>query len=345
MYRKPDQSWYTTSLFSVFEDLGKDGISQSDIDKAVNILYDSFSNNRDIAISNHKMELSGFYTRFNKTWGQPIKNLEFYILLHQHTGQFFKRYIFVANKDINERQLTALLRIHARAVKISFEIHNLIKAGFASGAISRWRPLYELAISSLFISQKGEETAERFLKFPVRESLREARIYREHYNKLNFEPIEDSQIETLEEQLSDLTDQYGDSFNSHWGWAEADLSSDASRKTLAEEVGIEEYEPFFSFSSNAVHGGPKGIAYQLGLQDIQRELFLVGPTNSGFTDPAQLTCIMLDNITRGLLNIDDEIVWEVIMEALVELRENVISSFVSTQEFIDLMTALNRYES
>lgn len=56
----------------------------------------------------------------------------------------------------------AMQHIHGRALQIYLEIITLMKNGFADGAYSRWRTMYELAVVCDFISEHDENTAKTY---------------------------------------------------------------------------------------------------------------------------------------------------------------------------------------
>ena len=57
----------------------------------------------------------------------------------------------------------ALEQIHGRACQEFLEILYLMRLGFADGAFARWRSLFELQCTALFISQQGETIAKQFI--------------------------------------------------------------------------------------------------------------------------------------------------------------------------------------
>lgn len=57
----------------------------------------------------------------------------------------------------------ALEQIHGRSCQEFLEILYLMRLGFADGAFARWRSLFELQCTALFISQQGETIAKQFI--------------------------------------------------------------------------------------------------------------------------------------------------------------------------------------
>lgn len=258
--------------------------------------------------------------------------LEFVILAHEQAGVLFKSVHDIKYPTDEEKsyKYSALVTLHTRACQVAREVFELIKAGYADGAMARWRALFEMATVASFIADQEEETAERFLKFRVVETFREGKKYEQYHENLGFAPLADSVLDDLREQVDELTDEYGNSFKSHWGWAEKDVEENASRRVVASEAGTVQFSPFYTLASNAVHGGSKGSQHRLGLtDDTQGDLLLLGPTDVGFTDPAQLTALMLHRVSAALLDLGEEPYWDVMMNGLEEMAHEVPRMFVT----------------
>lgn len=139
-------------------------------------------------------------------------------------------------------------------------------------------------------------------------------------------------------------DEHGGVFKTSYGWAAPDLEENPSRRAVIDAVGLERYRPFFAFASDTVHGGSKGTQYRLGLtDDAQDEMLLVGPSNIGFTDPAQFTALMLMEVTESLLEIDRSVPWQIVAVVLAELTDEVARSFDRVRQVI-LMEEMERTE-
>ena len=75
------------------------------------------------------------------------------IKINGESGEIKKTYMY-----------DTILHLHGRACQISSEILCLLKNGFADGALSRCRSLWEIAIYAHFISDYGEDVAEAYWK-------------------------------------------------------------------------------------------------------------------------------------------------------------------------------------
>jgi hypothetical protein len=330
-------NWYVSSVLSMADDVEFDSEEQDDSihDDAADVFLNKLSKRHDSALFDRRLRLTGFYQRFHDRWQDAFETLDFTILVHEQAGVLYKSVHDLKYPSDEEKsyEYSALVRLHARACQVAREVLTLIKAGYADGAVARWRALFDMATVAVFIADHGDKTAERFLKYRGVETLREGKEYQEYHEDLGFAPLEDSVMDSLRERVEGLTNEYGNSFKSNWGWAEQDLREDASRRVVAREAGTVEFTPFYAFASNAVHGGSKGTQYRLGLTDeTQDELLPLGPTDIGFTDPAQLTSLMLHRVTAALLQLGEEPYWAVMTKALDDIAHEVPEMFTPPVE-------------
>jgi len=85
---------------------------------------------------------------------------------------------------------------------------------------------------------------------------------------------------------------------------------------------------------NSVHSGAKSLFFNLSISD-GKDLLLVGPSNVGFTDPAQNTSISIFQITTMILLKVPTNIRFVVIESLNKLVSEIANTFQSIQENID----------
>ena len=113
-----------------------------------------------------RCEEAEIVARINQKWFKAFASSD---TMYMMVLEAIKDYSDYVNKiDDNEREksihkYTALKYIHGRGLQQFLEIITLMKNGFADGAYSRWRSLYELNIIASFISKYGEEVAESYI--------------------------------------------------------------------------------------------------------------------------------------------------------------------------------------
>lgn len=285
-----------------------------------------------------------FERGIEQRWGEPLELLERFIVWSREAGQAINsehRFDAVQEQDF---EFDALTRLHARATQVAMEIHHLLKGGFADGAFARWRSLHELSITTLFIAQSGEATAEHFLSYRYLWEYYFAQTYQEYSDELDAEEIASGTIESLEEDKEELIDRFGSEFDDNGygtGWAaEAyDRSGGPSIRGLQDEVELDHYQPYYRLASESVHGGSKGTLDRLGIIDIpdveQPDVLLAGPSNAGLSLPGQLTAISLSQITFAFMNWQSSTTRTAEMVGMQQLIDDLIESFAKVSEELE----------
>jgi hypothetical protein len=251
-----------------------------------------------------------FQRRLLKRWGEPLSKLDLLITVARETGERIAATVRVPGVG-SPYQIDALTRLHARACQIAFEIHTLLMAGLADGAMARCRTLQEIAATAFFIQEHGEETAERYVLHAAIESWRAARDYNNHAAALHVQPYKKAEMDRFETRRSKLLDRFGKSFDGHYGWAAHILKPNSGDPVRSfadiEECALPHMRPYFQLASQNVHAKSKGIYHRLGLMD-QREVLLAGASNAGLADPGQNAALFLCQITTvlGVLHVTFE---------------------------------------
>ena len=83
--------------------------------------------------------------------------------------------------------------------------------------------LHEVAVVALFISERGEATAERYALHRHVESRTGASAYQQYSDRLGVKPLSDGVLEDIEQAYAAVISRFGESFGSQYGWAAEDL--------------------------------------------------------------------------------------------------------------------------
>jgi hypothetical protein len=186
-----------------------------------------------------------------------------------------------------------LTRLHARACQVVDEILVLLSAGFADGAMARWRTLHEIAVIALFIGEHGDELAERYIWHQHVESRRAMRDYVACQERLGYEPLESGEVADVERSYVAIVDRFGPSFGNQYGWATDQLNNNnPTFANIERAVGISHFRAHYRMASHNVHGNPKGVFFKLGLLE-EADILLAGPSNAGLADPGHGAAISL----------------------------------------------------
>jgi hypothetical protein len=277
-----------------------------------------------------------FESRLQKQWKKPFELLELFVLIALEAGaDFNEQYHPVAAKE-DDLVFEVLIRLHARACRITSEVIALMKAGFADGAHARWRTLHEVAVVAMFIAEHGNEVAEKYLLHEIVESYKAAIQHQQYCKAIGAEPLTDQELEEIKTAYQDVLNRFGSNFSGSYGWAAAALGKNKPTFSDIEQgINLEKMRPYYKMASHSVHANPKGIAFTLGLLPEERSIILAGASDTGFADPANGTVVSLLQITTTLLTTKPNIDALTLCSVLMKLENEVGKEFLETQKMYE----------
>jgi hypothetical protein len=284
--------------------------SKKSLDPYVENVYKNLKKSANQILKEQRTIRLGFEERLYRTWRESLDLLECLIRISLKSGMAKKAKLVKAMNSSNKDKHDALIRIHARGIQISNEILVLLRAGYADGANARWRSLHELAIIAFFLSDNNNDMARRYLDHDIMKRFKEAEDLRRYYKKLGYPAFDRRDFNLIKKKHYMLIQKYGHEFEYGMGfeWIPKSTLRKPTFKELEEVVKLDKWRPFYSMSSNAVHGGSHALFYHLGLVDHrQGRTLLVGPTNFGLADPIQGTAISLMQISCCLLRLESDV--------------------------------------
>ncbi len=297
------------------------------------ILHD-LRNDSKRMLEDHRQDLGAFQTNLREVWGHAFDLLEMFIVISLEAGESFGKEYGAAASDTSDYVFEVLIRSHARACQIAYEILTLLKSGLADGAHARWRSLHEISVISIFISTYGNELAERYLLHDGIESCKAATIYKEHCEELGYERLTEAELSGLKDVHDGLISRFGNGYKSDYGWASEVIGNDRPTfRQIEQFAGLEHLRPHYKMACHNIHANPKGLFFRLGLYPESGDTLLAGPSNVGLTDPGHSTAISLAQITAALLthqpNIDRMVVCKILIELETEIGEALINAEMS----------------
>jgi hypothetical protein len=186
-------------------------------------------------------ELSGFRRRLAKRWERPATLLRIIIALSERLA-IESAPNGVPRLDGADVLEPVLRRLHGRGVRIAKEALALIEAGFADGAMARWRTLHEITVVAMFIQDHGAQCAKLYLAHDAIESYRSANSYRAHHEALGYEPIADEEWNGVESAYHAAIATHGTSFATEYGWVSlARFSGHVSERNYAAASNCSSY--------------------------------------------------------------------------------------------------------
>lgn len=264
-------------------------------------------------------DIDGFRERLYERWGDGLDGLRMLVAIAREFGSNFSQERQKVDRQYGPVTVDVLVRLHARACQVAAEVICLLENGFADGAIARWRTLHEIAIVSLFISEHGEDLAERYVAHEIVETSRVVWQFGEYGQRLGLDPISDNELAEIKKQRAAAIDKYGSHFKGQYGWAAKHLNKkEPSIADIRKGSQIDHLAPYYRFASHNVHANAKGIYFKLGLIGPSNVL-LSGPSNAGLADPGHATAQSLLQVSAALLCLSpilDNIVTVKIMDLL-----------------------------
>ena len=267
-----------------------------------------------------------FEERLKNHWQKPLELLDLFISLATEAGDEFNKAFRDDAARSNDAVFRALTLLHARACQVASATLVLLRSGYADDAHARWRALHEISVMSHFISEKGQDTAERYLLHDTVQRYKLALKHREYRERLNEQPISQEEFDELKAERDKLVELFDKSFKEDYGWAASALGKE--RPTLGaieESVALEHWRPYYRMASANVHANAHGVYYRLGASPLTSEMLLAGPSIFGLSDPGDSTAISLCQVTTVLLttkpNLDGIVISKILMALLEEIGE------------------------
>lgn len=294
--------------------------------------FETVRNGAAQAASEVEADTAAFQRRLQIRWQKPLSLLTTQIALAQRLGEERNAWLRSESTDEDHATIEALTRLHARACQVACEVEQLLRGGFADGALSRWRTLQEVVVVSFFIQEKGNELAERYLDHLHVDSLRLAEQFNKAHAKLGHAEIDAHEMQGLEDRASGLKAKYGKEFLSGYGWASGFVNGKQKEPSfwdIEEAVQFERLRPYYKLASATVHAGPKGAFWRLGMLHGTGDGLLAGASNAGLDEAGRLTALSLGWACVPLIQIHpvlDATVWA---NVIIKLSYEVEDAFIA----------------
>lgn len=204
---------FLQGMKAAFDDLPDDvaadkisAISQNDWDDCFTDFVDKVSKDKTLFYKNSMLEYvpklneddEEFLMHQKSVWGNAFTSFD---AMYHITLEFSQRYGMIAEQKYSPQEreslqyrFVSLRELHGRACQCFLEISCLIKNGFPDAAYARWRLLFELWITAVFINKHGEEVAVEFLKSSSNNDgwpnwAKAANCFRNHKGNISFSMI------------------------------------------------------------------------------------------------------------------------------------------------------------
>lgn len=270
----------------------------------------------------HRALDEGFRRRNLIRWRKALDTLEMMWVIAEESGAAFNdahRATAAATKDY---QFEALTHLHARALLVAREVLCLLYGGFPDGALSRWRTLHEVTAIALFIRAHDGELSHRYLASFHFNALRAAKQLNEFATRANLKPYSTKEMAEFGRRCEALECRFGKEMRNEYGWAATVLNNPKPTfSDIEKAVKLDHWRPRYKWASQHTHGGHRPTGTLLGTTESSNPVFLVGQSNSGFTDPIHMSAISLTQLTHALLSLNPNMDQCVVMKILADLSE------------------------
>lgn len=284
-------------------------------------------------LTEHENSRTDFEQRLWQRWGTGFELLKMFIVIATEAGADINQEFRALASREDDFQFDVLTRLHARACQIANEVLTLLRSGYADGAYTRWRSMHEISVVGFFVSELGQDLAERYLLHNTVESYKAALQYQRHSSRLGYQPLSKTELLTLESSYRKLLDRFGSSYANNYGWAAYALGKDKPTfNDIEEATGLGHWRPHYKLASHNVHANPKGVLFKLGITPKSQESLLAGPSDTGFADPAHGMAVSLLQITTSLLTLRSNLDRLCICHILSTLAEEIGDVFLSIQK-------------
>jgi hypothetical protein len=249
-----------------------------------------------------------FQRRLRKFWGDALDSYQALMYSSGEAAMMLSETIDRSARTPAEVHVeAALFSIHARALRVTFEVFHLLSGGFPSGALARCRTLHELAVTAMVLGEYGlqaqfPDLAERFLLHHRVTDKSDVREYQDSYVDLKMAPFNPAEMEEVEKLRDEVLTRFGTPYKETYGWA-APLFPTVKRvdfRDLEKLANIAHMRSYYKWSSHEIHSDSKGI--RLNIAERAGQVYhRIGAVNFGLADSGQFAMISLGQCTVTVL--------------------------------------------
>lgn len=244
---------------------------------------------------------AAFEARLASRWGPALDLFDLTVEQAVDAGRWINAGWRLRSARRQDQKFEALIRLHGRAVMTAYEVLVLLRAGYSTGALARWRTIHEIWIVFCLLGDHNQYLSRRYLVHDAVETMKAEKDYEETWQALGFEPP-DWQSAERDQLRAQLSGEFGEAFLQDYGWAAPLFEGRSPRiKQLQELAALGHWRGYYRMASHGTHANPKGISWNIQAGGQKAHIIWSGPSNAGLVDPAQCTLIALANITVGLL--------------------------------------------
>ena len=285
-----------------------------------------------------KSEMDAFTARLSYRWSGGLIPLNVMLEVAREFGQaVIHSHQEQIDKGALSKRRDVLFALHNRACQVVAEIITLLEAGYADGAMARWRTLHELSVVADIIHDGDDYLAERYLDHNVVDSKKAADKYMDTLKFTGFEPIARAELEQIKSDFDIMIAKHGKNFGFEYGWASEITGNQKNPKfiDLIKKSKRESQQPFYKMASFNVHANARSLFFR-HTNMASHSGVISGASNAGLCEPGINTAYSLCQISANLLPDENPIIDNLIaVETLSRLRDNSVKGFELANQMLE----------
>lgn len=263
------------------------------VKSAGRLYYRSLIDSAPPMLEERRKQQAGFESRNMRRWRKAFDLLETIWVCCEEMGGAFNGYYRQEAIQEQDHVFEAMTYLHAKALLVTSEIICLLKGGFADGALTRWRTLYENNVIATLIRQEGQELA---LRYVAHSRVRAWLQQKGEGDNVTGEDVE------LREQAEFAISAFGEEIQFRHGWASKVVGSKKPTfKDIAAKCGHDVKDSLYDYASQHIHFNHRMYDELLATCESDHNVLLVGSSNSGMVGPLTVTAISIVESTYLLL--------------------------------------------
>lgn len=216
----------------------------------------------------HRAHMAEFNASILDRWQPALDGLELLLMACLATGIEFDERHGAAAQAENDPRVAALRQLWSSSCLVGGEALALLRGGFASGAFARWRTLYEIGVTALFVGAHDRDTAEALWEHTHMQGIKVRHEYQRWANEVGEELLSPEEMRAWGKATGDLIGRHGEQFKGDHGWAHQALLDDDTYARLVQEgkrrrgplfpdleasLGLRHERVWFGLASRSVH--------------------------------------------------------------------------------------------
>lgn len=281
-------------------------------------------------------EMASFHARLEYQWREGLRPLEIMLYIALEYGRQRHQKMEEETEGLMSSKDRALIALHIRGGQVIAEVLALLKAGFADGAMGRWRTLFEIVVVATVLSDENEDTAQKYLDHSVVEAKKTADRIVEYADENADLPFSDEEFQELSKKYDNFITKYGKEFKGDYGWA-AECIGNRNPKfsqliDLAEKSGN---QTIYKVASCNVHANSRALFFR-HTNFAQHAGAISGASNVGLQEPGAHTAYSLVQLAALLMPTDEPKLDDLIqLHALMRLRDSAELGFMNAAKELE----------